>query len=207
MFGCKVKQPAKEHMISFQAIQLNYCRGCGKWSVCITAVSPREDHCRWPVTSKTFSRLCLLVYQQKMFPYLQRKRDFNYSCEKSISSCNSTFQTFFIPHECETKTSWRFSPRESMLSLTLPDQVQYGVQAGLNKECKFKPFSNISWAPGCLGEELLHIYPIYKQSNILLQPGLDPSRVCELDCCDLGRLLVHLYLSPARGQDSCPKLS
>lgn len=44
-FGYKVKQPVKEHMTSFQAIQCNYCRGCGKRSVCIIAVSPRKDHC------------------------------------------------------------------------------------------------------------------------------------------------------------------
>lgn len=146
---------------------------------------------------------CGCAYQsstKKCSPSLQRKRDFNYSCEKSIFSCNSTFQTFLTPHECETKASWRFSPRESMLSLTLPDQVQHGVQPGLNQGCKFKPVYNMAWVPGCHGVELLRIYVIYKHSNILLQPGLDPKGVCDVDCCGLGQLLVHLHLYPAWGQ-------
>lgn len=94
-----------------------------------------------------------------------------------------------------------------MLSLTLPNQVQHGVQPSLNQRCKFNPFSNITSGLGCLGVKLLLIYVVYKHSNILLQPGVNPSRVCELDCCGLGQLLVHLYLSPAQGQDRCPKLS
>lgn len=124
--------------------------------------------------------------------------------KKSIFSCNSIFRTFFTPHEYETKASWRFSPRESMLALTLPDQIHHALQPALKKGGEFKPFSNTAWAPGLLGVELLHVYVICKHSNLVLQPGLDPSRVWELDCCALGQVLVHLYLCPARAQDSCP---
>ena len=104
-----------------------------------------------------FPAVSILVYHQKCSPSLQRTRYFNCSYERSIFSSNviPDFKHFSLPRWCETQTSWRFSQRESMLSLALPDQVQHVVQSGLNKGCKAKPFSNISWAPGCLGVDFI----------------------------------------------------
>lgn len=93
----------------------------------------------------------------KMFPNTAENKVFRLQQWKKyfLIQCNSRFQTFFTPRWCETKTSWRFSQRESMLSLALPDQAQHVVQPGLTKRCKAKTFSKISRAPGCLGVDCI----------------------------------------------------
>lgn len=88
----------------------------------------------------------------KIFPITAKNKLFQLQIWKKyfLIQCNSRFQIFFIPRWCEMKTSWRFPQREKMLSPALPDQVQRVIQSSLNKERKSKPFSDTSWAPGCL---------------------------------------------------------
>lgn len=152
-----------------------------------------------------FPAVSILVYHQKCPTSLQRTRYFDYSNERSIFSPTviPDFKYFSLHVDVNTKLPEGIH-RESMLSLALSVQVQHVVQPGLNKGHKAKLFSKciistrMSWRGFySLLLELLHIHAIYyiNTQTFYSSQGLDPGRVYELDCCDLGlRLLVHLHL-------------
>lgn len=148
-----------------------------------------------------FLAVSILACHQKCSPSLQRARYFDYSYERIIFSSNviPDFKHFSFPCWCEPQTSWRFSQRESMLSLAFPDQVQHVVQPRLNKGCKTKHFSNISWAPGCLGVDFI----IYRWSCYIYTLSINTQTFyCSQDLIpvEFTNLTVVVW-------DYCPSLS
>lgn len=152
-----------------------------------------------------FPAVSILVYHQKCPPSLQKTRYFDDSNERSIflPTIIPDFKYFSLHIGVKLKLLEGFH-KESMLSLALTVQVQHVVHPGLKKGHKAKLFSKciistrLSWGGFySLLWELLHIYAIYYINTwtFYCSQGLDPSRVHELDCCDLGlHLLVHFHL-------------